>query len=114
MDLVSFVCAPDRVRCVRLDWAWESIWHWLPRSGYTVIGRGGGVDDVEVDLVRQLVVRVGDGGVLKFVAARGGDAVEVDGDVVVRLERAAALAVRTQRLCDGDEGVPHDVWRQLL
>ena len=59
-----------------------------------MIGRGGGVDDVEVDLVRQLVVRVGDGGVHKFVA-RGGDAVEVDGDVVVRLERALAICKNT-------------------
>ena len=72
------------------------------------IGRGSGVDDVDVDVVRRLVVRVGDDGVHEFVA-RGGDAVEVevDGDVVVWLERA--LTVGAQRFCDGDEGVVADV-----
>jgi len=46
---------------------------------------------VEVDPVRRLVQRVGDDGIHEFVARGGGDAVEVDGDVVVRLERALAV-----------------------
>ena len=48
---------------------------------------------------------------LGFVA-RGGDAVEVDGDVVVRLD--PALAVRTPPLCDGDEGVVATGTRRFL
>ena len=43
---------------------------------HEAMGRGGGVEYVEVDPIRRLVVRVGDDGVHVFVA-RGGNAVEV-------------------------------------
>jgi hypothetical protein len=66
------------------------------------IGRGGGIEYVEIDPVRCFVVRVGDDGVHKLVV-RGGDAVEVDGDIVIWLERA--LSIGAKLFCDGEKGV---------
>ena len=70
------------------------------------VGRGGRVEHVEVDPIRCFVVRVGDDGVHELVL-RGGDAVEVDGYVVIWLERA--LSIGAKLLGDGDEGVVADV-----
>ena len=66
------------------------------------IGRGGGIEYVEIDPVRCFVVRVGDNDVHELVL-RGGDAVEVDGYVVVWLERA--LSIGAKLFCDGEKGV---------
>ena len=54
------------------------------------VGRGCGIEDVEVDPVRSFVVRIGDDGIRELII-RGGDAVEVDGHVVVWLERALGV-----------------------
>ena len=61
---------------------------------------------MEIDPIRCFVVRVGDDGVHELVL-RGGDAVEVDGYVVIWLERA--LSIGAKLLGDGDEGVVADV-----
>ena len=66
------------------------------------VGRGGRVEYVEIDPIRCFVVRVGDDGVHELVL-RGGDAVEVDGYVVIWLERA--LSIGAKLFCDGEKGV---------
>jgi hypothetical protein len=70
------------------------------------VGRGGRVEYVKIDPIRCFVVRVGDNGVHELVL-RGGDAVEVDGYVVVWLERA--LSVRAKLFGDGEKGVVANV-----
>ena len=69
------------------------------------IGRGGEIECVEV-AARSFVVRVGDDGIHELVV-RGGDAVEVDGHVVVGLERA--IGVGAELSSDGEKGIVADV-----
>ena len=79
---------------------------WLNSPLNVVIGRGGRIEYVEVDPVGSFVVRVGDDGIHELVV-RGGDAVEVDGHVVVGLERAVGVGAKLS--CDGEKGIVADV-----
>ena len=54
----------------------------------------------EVDPARSFVVRVGDDGIHELVV-RGGDAVEVDRDVVIWLE--GALSIGAKLFCAGEK-----------
>jgi hypothetical protein len=66
------------------------------------VGGGGGIEYVKIDPVRCFIVRVGDDGVHELVV-RGGDAVEIDRNVVIGLERS--LSKRAKLSGDGEKGV---------